>query len=63
MMSLKYEMLKILTCVKDWDMADRRAYETARNLEELIDYLNFCMWMMLQSQTILEICIQQNYHK
>ena len=31
-------MLEKLTCEMDWEMADRRTQEIAKNSEELIDY-------------------------
>ena len=36
--SLKTDMLEMLTVVKEWEMVDRRAQETAKNSEEFIDY-------------------------
>ena len=38
-LSFKYDMVEILTLVKDLKLVDRQAQKNARNFEEFIDYL------------------------
>ena len=33
-------MVEILTILKDWELADRRSQETARNSAEIIEYFD-----------------------
>ena len=39
-LSLKSDMVEILTILKDWELADRRSQETARNSAEIIEYFD-----------------------
>ena len=39
-LSLKSDLVEILTILKDWELADRRSQETARNSAEIIEYFD-----------------------
>ena len=60
-LSLKSDMVEILTLVNDWELADPQAQEAALNSVEVIDYFeNLLSTRTLHNRAVIESCILES---